>query len=470
MNEEVFASQRLATRQLSKAHGWPVVGTMPELLWKKLDFWQAAKDAYGDIYTLNLGVTEVIVLGHPRYAQHVLLDNAHNYEEKGGATGFRAAILALTQNGLATTDAENESWRRQRRLAQPFFHRKSLVGLTAAMVDLIEAEIEPWVGMTTSTATNSPKAFDLLPEITRIVMSVFVKTLYGTQVTPDEVDKITQCTRRVIDYMWPGMIATAFPIWVPFPGQKGQRQAIQTIDQIVVRLIERRLQEEKPTHDLLTIFLEAAEAEGTGRMTKEQLRDETVSTLLAGYEPLATAVSWALHLLAQHPSKMQKIQAEIDSVLGTRRPGFADLSALSYTRMVLKEALRLCPPTYWIQRQARQADVLDGFQIPAGSLVVSMVNLIHYHPAVWENPQQFEPERFDPQQTQQRPKLAWMPFGAGKRMCIGEEFAMMQGQLILAQVLQRYSLSAIPSYTPPLQMATNLRPKAGVWVNIRNRE
>jgi cytochrome P450 len=214
----------------------------------------------------------------------------------------------------------------------------------------------------------------------------------------------------------------------------------------------------------------SAEDEETGKQkTDAQLRDEAVALFVAGYETTAAGMAWACHFLAQQPETARRLQAEVDGVLGSRQPGFADLQQLTYTRGVLQEALRMYPPSYWIPRTAAEDDELDGYRIPAGTQVAVLTYVLHHHPEIWESPQRFDPDRFTPERSAGRHKHAWIPFGAGQRQCIGKEFSLMEGQLILARVAQRFQPSAIPGREPQMQLSGSLHTRNGVWVRLTER-
>ncbi|HUM69639.1 MAG TPA: cytochrome P450, partial [Chloroflexota bacterium] len=220
---------------------------------------------------------------------------------------------------------------------------------------------------------------------------------------------------------------------------------------------------------LLAMLLDVVDEETGEGMTDQQLRDEVATLFLAGYETTSLALSWALHHLMQHPEMMTKMQAEVDSVLNGRQPTLADLPQLPYTRMVLQEAMRLQPPSYWLPRTAVADDEIDGYHISAGTQVVSLTYMYHRHPEHWENPEQFDPERFTPERSANRHRYAWIPFGAGQRLCIGRDFAMMEGQLALAMVAQRFNMTAVPDHEVKPMLSSTMRPKNGVMVTLEKR-
>jgi len=204
-------------------------------------------------------------------------------------------------------------------------------------------------------------------------------------------------------------------------------------------------------------------------MTDAQLGDEVKTFFLAGYETTSLTLTWAVSLLTQHPEVMDKLRAEVDTVLAGRTPSFADLPALSYTRMVIQEAMRLRPASWWVPRTAVADDVIDGYTIPAGATVVSLTYGIHHHPEIWAEPKRFDPDRFTNEQVAQRHKLAWVPFGTGQRQCIGKDFSIMEAQFILAMIVQRYALTAAPGPAVLPKLTSTLKPNRPVFVYMEQR-
>ncbi|REG22846.1 cytochrome P450 [Archangium gephyra] len=439
-----------------KVSGVPLVGALPGLLSKRLDFLEAARQRHGDIYTLDLGFTDAIILSHPRHVQHVLVDHARKYF-KGGA--LWESMRTFLGNGLPVS--EGDFWKRQRRMIQPAFHQQRLIALTEKMVAAIDESLAGW-----EPAARTGEPFDIAEAFSQMTMNVMVRAMFGSGLEADEAKQVAQALAYIIDYMMQGMVTKSLPEWLPVPGRARYREAIRYIDEVVLRVIERGRQRSEEDN-LLSLLLHAVDGESGERMTNAQLRDEAVSLFVAGYETTAVGLAWAFHLMTRHPESFQRLRTEVREVLGQRVPGFADLRQLGYARNVLQEALRLYSPSYWIPRTSSEEDELDGFQIPAGKMVVVFTHLIHHHPGVWEEPQRFDPDRFTPERSEGRHKQAWMPFGAGQRLCIGKEFSLMEGQHILARIAQRYDVSAVPGREAQVHIGTSIRAKNGVWVHLK---
>jgi cytochrome P450 len=293
--------------------------------------------------------------------------------------------------------------------------------------------------------------------------------MFGSALAPAEAEQIAQAMAYIIDFMLKGMVTRLLPPWLPVPGRARYRVAIQTIDTIIFRMLNRAEQGADLGDTLLSLMRRATDAETGEQMTAAQIRDEAVAIFVAGFETTSVAMAWALHVLTQEPEIGQRLQDEVDAVLGTRAPGFAELQQLSYTRKVLQETLRLYSPTYWLPRTPVEDDEIDGYRIPAGTLVGILTHVIHRHPDCWESPERFDPERFSPERSVGRPKQAWLAFGGGQRQCIGKELAMMEGQLILARIAQRFRVTALPGRKARVHFTTTLRARTGVWVRLAVR-
>lgn len=452
-----------------KIQGWPWIGTVPHFYRQQLDFLLNAREQYGDVFRIQLGDTEITILGHPRHAQHVLVDQARNYRNKG-SSGFRIAPLPVMRSGLATATENQEPWRQQRRGVQPYFDHSRLGALTNLMNEAIAESLAQW-----PQRMSSGGLLNLEEEITRMTINVVGQSIFGISIPPEEAADLATEVRVLMDYLWQGTIenaiadkAIAKQVWSTLiPGRARYQQAAANIDAAVESLIARALQPSAKPDNLMQILTELVDE---GALSHDQRHNEAVTMVITGYESTAASLSWAFHLLTTHPTVMHRLQREVDSALGASPPTYAAIPALAYPRMVFQEALRLYAPSYWTQRMAAEDDEIDGFHIPAGAIVSPLLHLVHMHPEIWETPQQFDPERFRPERVADRHKFAWIPFGAGQRMCMAIEFALIKGQLILAHVIQNYQLTAIPNKSPTAYVRTNVRPKTGVWVTATKRQ
>lgn len=449
----------MTAKSLPITKGLPIVGSLPFFIRDPLRFARESRLTYGDIYILDLGLSRAIILNHPRHAQHVLRDNASNYHKGGAVWTF---IRSAVGNGLGVS--EGAFWLRQRRLMQPHFHHQRLAALTGVMVEAMGESFARW------EADRRPGApFDLAPAFKQLTMQVIFKTLFGTGLSASEMDHVAEAMGFASDFMLQAMVMDSLPRSLPFPGRKRFRDALSTFDEAVYRIIAQARQQKEPGNHLLAMMLHTADEETGESMDDRQLRDEVAALFLAGYETTSIALSWAVELLTLFPDTLRKLQAEVDAVLGSRPPTFADLPKLPYSRRVLQETLRIRPPSPFIPRTAIGDDEIDGYAIPAGSQLISLNYMYHLHPEFWPRPEAFDPERFTPQAAEGRHRFAWLPFGAGPRLCLGRDFSLLEGQLALVMLVQRYDLQRTSPRAAEPALSITLRPKHGVVVHLQPR-
>jgi len=409
--------------------------------------WTRLRERYGDIFRLGLGGCTVVILCHPDHAYHVLVDAAERYTDKGGASGFRETVLGLTGGGLSTMDAQDDVWRERRRMLRPLFSHDTLGPLTATLERIVDDRL---VAPFASTGE-----IDVLPPVASTVLQSLAFQLFGVQLDERSGKRVERGLDAITSYMWPGMLAARWPRVLPFPGRGRQRRELAAVERVIAGLAARRMP--GGGGDLLALLQLEPDADAV-----QPVRDEAASMLL-GSQPLAMSLAWAFRLLAEHPEVQRRIVEELgdDASLAPRIP------SLRFLRSVVKEALRLCPPTYWIQRRAASDDVVAGVRIPAGSLVILQLHQIHRHPGVWPDPDAFDPERFR-RSASERGRNAWMPFGVGWRGCIAHEYSILQMELAIGRVLQRVALEPA-GRRPVLEATLNLRPRGPVRVRATPR-
>lgn len=452
-------SQRDQPKRIPLTKGLPLVGSLPQLIKNPFGYLKQARQAYGDLYNLNLGISKMLILNHPRQMQHVFVDNVQNYR-KGGA--MWDAIRAMLGNGLVVS--EGSFWLRQRRMMQPQFHRQRLAALTELMVSAMNEALDTW-----EKSANGSN-FNVAPAFNELTMKVITRTLFGTGLDSEEMNKVSKALDYAVNYIIKAIVLNSLPSWMPAPGRKEFENSIKQIDETVYRIIADSRKNRGAENHLMAMLLDMVDDETGEAMTDQQLRDEVTTLFLAGYETTSIALTWAFDFLTHRPDVMEKLQAEVDAALGDRLPTFADLMKLPYSRMVLQETLRIRPSAWQLPRTAIEDDEIDGYPIPAGTNLIGLIYMCHYHPEEWDNPEVFDPERFQPEKTEKRHKFAYMPFGAGQRKCIGMDFALMEGQLALAMVAQRYKLTKTTENLAEPQLSTTLRPKGGVVVQLEKRK
>ena len=424
-----------------------------------LRFYLEAQRHYGDVVRLRSFYPFTWhLISHPDDIEHVLRGNYQNYP-KGMLI---KQVAALAGQGLVTS--EGELWLRQRRLAQPAFHRQRLAALAGTMAGAAEALVERW-----HAPAMREQPIDVAVEMMRLTLQVVGQALFSTDISgaADAVGRAMPVALEHIDYRMTHI--KLLPDRFPTPRNRRFWQAKRTLDQVVYNTIEERRRAGTDQGDLLSMLLLARDEEtGTG-MSDTLLRDEVMTILVAGHETTAVALSWTWYLLAQHPEVERRLHAELDAVLGGRTPTFEDLPSLPYTKMVIEETMRLYPPAWGMVRQAREADEIGGYHIPANSIIAIVQYVTHRHQDFWDRPEEFDPERFTPERSASRPRFAYFPFGGGPRQCIGNNFAMMEAQLILATVAQRYRLRLVPGHPVEPRPMLTLRPRYGIRMTVQGR-
>ena len=446
------------TREAPGPQGHWFWGSLRERRSESLPFLLRMHREYGDVAQWRMGpVNRVLSLVNPEHVKHVLVEHVGQYTKGVGAQ----RLSAMLGNGLLTS--EGDFWKRQRRLAQPAFHLERLVPLVRVMEEEGRHMLERW-----RTRPDPSAPLDLAQEMARTTLSIASRALFSTQVM-DEADRVLPAL-TVAQQEVNGRVLSLLPLplGLPTPGNRAFVRARQTLDAVVFDIIARRRSGETSGQDLLAMLMEARDADTGEGMTDGQLRDELMTLFIAGYETTANALAWTWSLLSEHPEVEEQARAEVAQVLGERVPTAEDVPRLRYLSQVLEESMRLHPPAWVLVRQALEDDVLDGFRIPANPRLIVAISpwVIHRQPSLWPEPERFDPERFSPERSAGRPRLAYLPFGAGQRHCIGQRFAMMEMVLLLAQVLRRYRLRRVPGWRAEQEPLVALRPKGGVPMHL----
>ena len=414
---------------------------------------------YGDVVRYPVGPLAVYLVVHPDGVKRVLQDNAKNYSKDT----FQYNLLSsITGRGLLTSDGD--FWLRQRRLAQPAFHKQRIAGFSGLMTGCAERMLTHWAG---SAARGEP--IDVAAQMMHVALQIVGKALFSIEIG-DEADELAQATLVVLDHIV-GRARTfgMVPQWLPTPGNLHYRRALRTLEGAVNTTIASRRRDAGDAADLLGMLMSARDPDTGAGMTDRQLRDEMMTLLIAGHETVASALAWAWYLLATDPAAEAKLHAELAAVLGGRAPEVDDLPDLRYTLAVFEEALRLYPPAWIITRKALADDEISGYRVPANALVVASPYVTHRQAAVWNNPESFDPDRFTAEQVAARSRFAYYPFGGGPRFCIGDQFALTEARLIIASVAQRYRLRLVPGPPIAVEPGVTLRPKHGLMMRLEKR-
>jgi len=421
-----------------------------------LPFFQNLAAQFGDLSYFRLGPQEAFFLNHPDYIKDVLVTN-HSSFHKGLALQRAKRLLG---EGLLTS--EDEVHRRQRRLAQPAFHRSRIAAYAGVMTAY---------GLQTSARWRDGDTLDLSAEMMQLTLGIVGKTLFDADVVSD-AQEVGEAMTVVMD-LFNTITIPFFELIqkLPLPQLRRFDAAKGRLDAIIYRLIEQRRHAGEDRGDLLSMLLLAQDTEvDGGGMTDEQLRDELMTIFLAGHETTANALIWTWYLLSQNPEAEARLHEEIDRVLAGRVPGFDDVAKLKYTEMVLAESMRLYPPAWALGRLAMEDFEIGGYVVPRKSLVLMSQYVMHRDPRYFAEPFKFKPERWTPEARESRPQFSYFPFGGGPRRCIGEGFAWMEGILLIATIARQWQMRLVPNHPVALKPVITLRPKHGMRMTVIRRQ
>lgn len=411
---------------------------------------------HGDIVPFRLGPQRALLLNHPDLIKDALVTRA-DYFHKGRALQRSKRLLG---EGLLTSEGEHH--RRQRRLAQPAFHRKRIESYGAAMVDYAARDSARW---------QEGETLDVAHEMMRLTLAIVGKTLFDAEVESD-TDEIGVALTELLELFQ--MLLLPYSEYLerlPLPANRRFARARASLDAVIYRIIDERRASGADRGDLLSMLLLAQDEEGAGgSMTDKQIRDEALTIFLAGHETTANALAWTWYLLSQNPEAEARLHAELDAVLdGGRLPTVEDLPQLRYTEMILAESMRLYPPAWVIGRLAIKDYAVDGYVAREGTLVLISQYVMHRDPRFFPEPLRFAPERFAPEAKEARPQYAYFPFGGGARRCIGEGFAWMEGTLIIAAIARRWRMRLVPGHAVVTHPRITLRAKHGIRMALEDR-
>ena len=395
------------------------------------------------------------LLSNPEHIEEVLVGNNRNFIKDRVTRGE----LSILGDGLLTSDGA--FWRRQRRLAQPAFHRKRIDNYAATMVAYTGRMLEGW---------RDGEERDVHHDMMRLTLEIVAKTLVDADIA-DEAENVGEALGAVMAHFSDqgnGVFLRMLPDSVPTPSNLRYRRARRRLEAFIYGIIDVRRRSGRDTGDLLSMLLHATDEDGA-RMSDKQLRDEIMTVIMAGHETTAIALSWTWRLLALHPEVEKKLHTELEAALGGDTPTVEDLSHLPYINAVLKESMRLFPPAWAIGREAIEDCEIGGYHVPVKTQLFISQYVVHHDPRLFEDPDTFDPDRWTDGLEKRLPKYAYFPFGGGPRLCIGQSFAKMEAALLLATIAQKFRMKLSGDQRANPQPSITLRPKNGVRVKLEER-
>jgi cytochrome P450 len=408
---------------------------------------------YGDISTLRYYNFRVYFVNHPDLIEEVLV--THNRKFIKGR--ILRANRRLFGNGLLTS--EGDFWLRQRRLAQPAFHRTRIASYAETMVRFAERLMSDW---------KDGEERDIHVEMMRLTLQIVAKTLFDADVD-GEAQQVGRALEAIMELNSDFRKLILMPPWLPTPRNIKASIATRRLDKIIFRFIEQRRTSGKDSGDLLSMLLAAQDEDGS-RMNDQQLRDEAMTIFLAGHETTANALSWTWLLLAQNPACEEKLHAELATVLGGRTPALEDLPNLRYVGHVISESMRLYPPAWGMARVAIEDLEIGGYPIPKGCGVSLAQWSVHRDARWFDSPLEFRPERWEGDLAKRLHRFAYFPFGGGPRQCIGNNFALMEATLLLATIARRFRIGIVPTHPVVPMPSITLRPRYGIRAVLHQRK
>ena len=418
-----------------------------------LRFLRTTRERYGDVVRVAIGPLEVVLMSHPDLVEDVLVTRNRLWQKD---RYLHQTLRPVLGDGLLSS--EGDFWRRQRRLAQPAFHRDRIKAYAAIMVQHASRLAAEW---------RDGELRDVHKDMMHLTLDIVAETLFGASVghQAEDVGAALESVLAVVS----DPLELFFPLLkrLPTPQRRRFDQGVVKLDAIIYGLIEkRRASGVGETNDLLSMLLHARDEDGS-RMSDKQLRDECMTLFLAGHETTALNLSWTWLLLSQHPIVAAKLSRELADVLGDRPATFDDLPNLRYAGHIIAESLRLYPPAWSMGREAREDVEIGGYRITRGEQVWFCPWAIHRDPRWFDDPEQFRPERWEGDFAKSLHRYAYFPFGGGPRLCIGQAFAQMEAVLLLATLARSFRLEVQSSPRPVPQPSVTLRPKHGLRVRVR---
>lgn len=425
----------------------------------KLDFFKDMHTKYGNTFQLNILDRRAVLSTEPEVAKYILVDNNKNYTKS-----FAYDIIKIfLGEGLLT--AEGEYWKRQRRLAQPAFHKQKLDLMFSNMLTETEKSISK-----INRYADTELLFDFNKVLYELTLNIVNKTLFYNEVgnTTDAVyDLVSQASEFITDRINQPI---RMPDWIPSPQNLREKKVLKSMDKVFYGIIKKRRNTTSSHEDLLSMLMDAIDEDTGAGMTDKQLRDEILTIFVAGHETTHNALAWIFYLLDKNSDKLEILLNEIDEHITDDNIDASIFRKMPYLKMVIEEGMRIFPPAWILGRKAIEDDNINGYEIKKGTNVLLPIYLIHHDKNIWKNPEKFIPERFESEQIKSRHKYAYFPFGGGPRLCIGNNFAIQEMQVALCLILKRFHVSIDKNFQPEMDPLVTLRQKQIMFAKVSLRK
>ena len=426
-----------------------------------LQFFLDAWHTYGDLAPIQIGSQHIFVVVHPEHVRYISITNRQNYDKLHSYDNVRKYLLG---DGLVSSTGE--LWKRQRRLMSPFFTPRGVEQYYPIIAADAEAFARRW-----QARSDNDQPVEMINEMMLITASIILRSMFSTE-SDEQLLSIKGAVETMIQFVALRQMSPAhLPLWLPISSNTRYRQARDLVHTYINHVVAQRraLPVAQWPDDLLSKLMLARDEETGAAISDLLLRDESITIFFAGHETTARTMAFLWYVLSQHPEVEARLHAELDAIGGDRMPTIDDLKQLGYTLQVIKETLRLYPPAPMYVRDAVAADVIDGIPIPAGSRMMLFPYATHRHPAFWEDPEKFDPDRWLPEREAQRHPLAYHPFASGQRICIGNNFSLFESHMLTALLARRFVPQLVPGHRPQIDTTGTLISKNGLPMIIRRR-
>jgi len=434
--------------------GLPILGLALAVRNDPLGTLQRLAREYGDVVSMPVMRTSRVLVNRPDYIQQLLiLDHAKLHK----SVLTKLVVAPLLGQGLLIS--EGDFWRRQRRLAQPAFHRSRTNEYSPVMVECALEQARRW---------RAGETRNIAEEMMKLTLEVAVRTLFGTSLAGDSEAIGKAMTFLMRHYLRRARTPWRVPESWPTPANRRARRELEYMDSLVYRIISDRKKDTRPRNDLLSLLMSAMHDDGS-QMTERQVRDESMTLFVAGHETTALSLAWTWYLLGENPAAEARLHEELRSTLAGRPADVSDLEKLPYLNAVIHESLRLYPPAYMMARMSVEPVQLGGYEIPPRTTLLASQWVMHRHPRFFEQPDRFMPERWLDGLEHRLPPGAYFPFGDGPRRCIGQGFAQLETALVIAAIAQKFSFRLKKGFPVVPEPLVTLRPKYGIDMTIESR-
>lgn len=433
-----------------------LVGELPAIARDPLGLLMRCLHEHGDVVRIHMPGMEWYLVSHPDHVKHVLVDHSRNYPRGRSYDQFRLIV----GDSIVTTDGA--AWRPLRRVAQPAFYRDAVASMAGMMTRCANEMIDRW-----EQRLAPGQAFDLSVELPQLALRIIGYALFSTDLQSESTREFGDSVAAALEYAAGSTNPFRLPSAVPTPANRRFARAMRVFEKTVLEMLAERRESGDHPRDLMSMLLDAVDAETGEGLSHLQIRNEMLSYLIAGHETSANTLMWVCYLLSMHPEVARRVDAELERELHGSSPTFESLERLVYVEQVILETLRLYPAAYMLMREVASEDRIGGYTIPAKSWVLLSAYVTHRRHDVWENPEGFDPDRFAPEREAKRHPCAHFPFFAGPHKCIGQGLAMMEMKLVLATLRQRCRLELLAGFQPEVDPQITLRTRNGMMMRAR---